>query len=199
MGIRFTHQKQQALTCGDTSGTVINPFFIHAAQSIGTHLCEGVDRSPAMIKLHARYVQTSLELLTEISEGHDWELKAQVMLWVASGSIVMRLGSLTASYIEKSCDAIDAGGLQFIPTYGRPPAFSEDLHERLSALSQIIYFENFIFLTCGGPEPTRTARIEKEFRHQLQVSTVPRHTTFRLPILAFRSRKSIRYCSRYAH
>ena len=151
-----------------------------------------------MIKLHARYVQASLELLTEISEGHDWELKTQVMLWVASGSIVMRLGVLTASYIEKSCDAIDAGGLQFIPTYGRPPAFSEDLHERLSALSQIIYFENFIFLTCGGPEPVRAARIEKEFRHRLQVSTVRRHTAFSLRILAFRCRKSTRCCSRYA-
>ena len=182
MGIRFTPEKQRALSGGDTSGTVIHPFFIYAAQSIGTHLCEGVDRSPAVIKLHARYVQTSLELLAEISEGRDWELKAQVMLWVASGSIVMRLGNLTASYIEKSCDAIDAGGLQLVPTYGRPPAYSEDLHEKLSALSQIIYFENFIFLTCGGPEPVRTARIEREFRQQLQVSALRSLPMFSLPI-----------------
>lgn len=182
LGIRFTSEKQRALSRGDTSGTVINPFFIHAAQSIGTHLCEGVDRSPAMIKRHARYVQASLELLTEISEGHDWELKAQVMIWVASGSIVMRLGNLTSTYVEKSCDAVDAGGLQFIPTYGRPPAFSEVLHERLSTLSHIIYLENFVFLTCGGAEPVRTARIEKEFRHQLQVSALCRPTMFSLRI-----------------
>lgn len=136
------------------------------------HFCDGLDKSPAMAKLQVKYVQASLELLIEVSRGSDWELKAQMMLWVASGSIVMRLLQLTPSYIKKSCDVVNMAGLQFIPTYGRPPQFSQDLHEKISVLSQIIYFENFWFLTCGGAEPTMTARIEYEFRHQLQVNTI---------------------------
>lgn len=75
--------------------------------------------------------------------------------------------------MQKSCEAVDTAGLQFVPTYGRPPVFSEALHEKLSVLSQIIYFENFLFLTAGGTEPMKTARIEKEFRYQLPV----RHTS----------------------
>jgi len=105
----------------------------------------------------------------EVSEGRDWELRAQVALWIVAGSIVMRMSRITFQYIEKSCETVNTAGLQFIPTYGRPPEFSEDLHEKLSVLSQIIYFENFLFLTCGGAEPTMTARIEREFRHRLQV------------------------------
>ena len=197
LGIRFTSEKQRALLHGDTSGTVINPFFIHAAQSVGMHLCEDVDKLPVMAGLHARYVQRSLELLTGIFEEQDWELRAQVSLWITAGSMIMRLNYLTPSYIKKSCEAIDAGGLQFIPTYGRPPAYSEDLHEKLSVLSQIIYFENFWFLTSGGPEPTMTARIEKEFRHKLQVRPVT--SSFLRCVFSIPIRKYIRYCSRSAH
>ena len=128
-----------------------------------------MDSSPAMAILQAKHVQKSLELLTQIFEGRDWELRSQVALWVTAGSIVMRLSDITTMYIKRSCEAVEMAGLQFIPTYGRPPAFSEDLHEKLSVLSQVIYFENFWFLTCGGAEPTMTARIEKEFRHKLRV------------------------------
>jgi hypothetical protein len=184
LGIRFTSEKQQALLQGDTSGTVLNPFFIHAAQSMGMHFCNGVYKFPAMAGLQAKYVQAALERVAEISRGRDWELRAQVALWVASGSILMQLGYLTPSYLEKSCEAVNMAGLQFIPTYGRPPPLSPHLHEKLSVLSQIIYFENFLFLTCGGAHPTMTTRIEKEFRHQLQVNTAC-HLMFTLRVQHF--------------
>lgn len=133
--------------------------------------CEGVEKSPAMIRLQAKYLQKSSELLVEIFKGRDWELRAQAALWVTAASIIMRLSYVTPLYLGKSCETVDMAGLQFIPTYGRPPALSEDIQEKSSVLSQIIYFENFWFLTCGGAEPTMTARIEREFRQQLQVST----------------------------
>ena len=185
LGIYFTSEKQQAILRGDTSGAVVNPFFIHAAQSMGMHFCDGLDKFPAMAGLQAKYVQASLELLTEISKGHDWELRAQVALWVVSGSMIMRLSYRTLSYIKKSCEAVDMARLQFIPTYGRPPPLSQDLREKLSILSQIIYFENFWFLTCGGAEPTMTARIEKEFRHQLQVNMACHLVMFTLRVQHF--------------
>ena len=154
---------------GDTSGAVINPYFIYAAQSLGMHFCGGIDDSPAMVRLQAKYAQKSFESLIDIIGGHDWELIAQAALWVVAGSIIVRLDHITRPYIKKTCDAVNTAGLQFIPVYGRPPEFSEDLHEKLSILSQIIYFENFLFLTCDGAKPTMTARLENQFRHQLQV------------------------------
>lgn len=152
------------------SGTAIHPFFIPAAHSLGMHFCEGMHDSPAMVALHAKYVQKSLELLMEVlKEIADWELQAQVALWITMGSIVMRLSHVTSAYVKKGCETINLGGLRFIPTYGRPPAFSEELHEKLSVLSQIIYFENFHHLAYDGPQPTMTARVEREFRHKLRV------------------------------
>ena len=159
------------------------------------HFCEGMDDSPAMARLQAKHLQTSLEILAEIYRGNDLELKARVALWVTAGSFILPFENLTSRYLRKTCEAIDTAGLRFIPTYGRPPEFSEDLHEKLSILSQALYFENFIFLTCGGAEPTVTAIIEKEFRNQLQVRhppSLPVRRVFSIP-----DRRSIRCCSKY--
>ena len=184
MGIRFTPEKQRALLHGDVSGAVIHPFFIPGVQSLGMHFCDGMDNSHAMIRLQARYLRTSLDLLADIFKGHDWELRAQVALWATAGSIVLRRSDTAHLYIRKGCEAINTAGLQFIPSYGRPPKFSEMLHEKLSVLSQTIYFENFLFLTCNGAEPTMTARIEEEFRYRLQVrstSSDHQHRVFSVP------------------
>jgi len=66
--------------------------------------------------------------------------------------------------------------LQFIPTYGQPPEYSEEFRERSTILSQAIYFENYMFLARGGLEPKLTVRIEREFRHELQVRTGDMYT-----------------------
>ena len=133
-----------------------------------------MDNSPAMIRLRAEHAQMSSDSLVGILKICDCELVAQAAVLVIAGSIILRLNEATRLYIQRSSEAINAAKLQFIPTYGQPPEYSEGLHERLSALSQIIYFENFLFLVCGWAEPTVTTRIEMEFRHQLRV----RPTTF---------------------
>jgi hypothetical protein len=149
----------------------IHPFFIHAAQSMGMCFCEGIDDSPAMVRLNARHLQSSLEYSADIFKGCDWELQAQAALFATAAAINLSSTYSALLYMRKGCEAVNGGGLQFVPTYGRPPPFSEVLHEKLSVLSQIIYFENLLFLTCGGAEPTMTARIEKEFLCQLPVRT----------------------------
>ena len=169
LGFRFTSEKQQALLRGDTSGAAIHPFFIYCAQILGMYFCEGMDHSPAMVQLRAKHSQMADQSFADILKRHDWELMARLAVWIMGGSIVLRLSHITHLHIRECCEAVNTAGLQFIPTYGRPPEFSEGLHENLSVLSQIIYFENFLFLTCGGAEPTMTVRLEEEFRHQLPV------------------------------
>jgi len=168
-GIRFTSEKQRALLRGDTSGVVVHPFFVYGAQVLGMYFCENMENSTAMIRLRAKNFQACFDLLMELDRGNDWELRVQIALWNVAGSIFLRLGDIAYAHARSSCEIVDKAGLQFIPTYGKPPVFSEELHEKLSVLSQIIYFENFLFLTCGGAEPTMTAKIEMEFRHQLRV------------------------------
>ena len=134
------------------------------------YFCEGMDNSPAMIRLRAKHIRMAAESLKGAAKTCNWELMAQAGVWVITGTIILRLNDIARRYIRKSCEAVNAAKLQFIPTCGQPPEpFSEGLLERLSALSQIIYFENFLFLTYSGEEPTMTARIEEEFRHKLRV------------------------------
>ena len=128
-------------------------------------------QTPAASHFQARYSQLVWEELAAIQKGDDDDFKAQVMLSISSCCLVFRWIDFARRYIQKACHAINTAGLQFIPVYGQPPEYSEEVRERSTVLSQVIYFENYLFLAYGRPEPKLTARIEKEFRHELQVGT----------------------------
>ena len=128
--------------------------------------------SPAMVRLHARQAQIAWECLVELLKSKNYGVTVQVVVQVAASYILMRMTQMGVLYIQKSYDAINAGGLRFVPTCGRPPEFSEDLHEVLVALSQTIYWSNYLFLTHGNPEPRATTRLEKEFRLELPVGDI---------------------------
>jgi len=154
---------------GDTSNTVVHPFFVPATAGIGMHLCAGVGDSSAMVRLLAKHSQLSFEQLAEITKGSDANLQAHAFLYYVAGSIYVRWPVFSRKYLRKACIALNAASLRFTPATGHPPGLAEDVRERLAVLSQIIYFENYMFLAVDGTEPKMTARIEKEFRHELQV------------------------------
>ena len=110
MGILFTSRKQRALLHGNTSGIIIHPFFIFSAQFVGMHFCRGMEDSPAMIKRQARHMQRCMELLVDIFNGRDLELRAQVALWAIAASIMMP-AIPRFLYIKRSCEAIETAGL----------------------------------------------------------------------------------------
>ena len=70
---------------------------------------------------------------------------------------------------------LNKADLRFLPVYGRPAELSEQVREDAAVLSQAIYLENYFYLTLGGPAPAMGARIEKEFRLDLQVRTIQFH------------------------
>jgi len=154
---------------GDTSNTVVHPFFVPATAGLGMHLCAGIENSPVMVQLHAKHGQLAFEHVAEIVKGSDAYIKAQIFLFVAVASLYARWPKFSRQYLTKACIAINAASLRFVPATGRPPGLREDVHERLAVLSQMIYFENYMFLAVDGVEPKMTDRIEKEFRNELQV------------------------------
>ena len=153
-----------------------------------------LDNTPATVRLQARRTQIGLECLAELFSGKDHRVKAQVATYVASGYAFINMPLTALLYIRKSYDFIKAGNLRFIPTCGRPPKFSEDLHETLAALSQTVYLANYLFLMCGGPEPHAIAGLEREFRQELPVCAF---TSVPLGIqLILHDSKPIRFSSR---
>ena len=168
-GTQFSGKKMDALMRGDQSNSVLNRAFVCGSHVLGMMGSVGTDDTPAMVRLHARRVQTAWESLADLFNGSDCRICVQAALLVASSHVYMCLPQMALLYIQKTCDFIKAGGLQFVPTCGRPPEFSEELHETLAALSQTIYWANYLFLMCGGPEPRATAKLEREFRQELRV------------------------------
>ena len=158
-----------ALLHGDQSGTVVDRAFVCGAQAFGMISSAGMDASPAMVRFHARRAQMAWESLAELFKGTDYRTCVQAAVLVASSHVYLCMPQTALLYIQKTCDLINAGDLRFVPTCGRPPEFSEELHETLVALSQTIYWANYLFLMRGGPEPRATAKLEREFRQELPV------------------------------
>jgi len=154
----------------------------------------GTDDMPAMVQFHARRVQKAWESVVELFKGNDYMFMVQAVVMLVSGYVYLRMPQVAILYIQKGCDLIQAGNLQFVPTYGRPPEFSEGLHETLAALSQVIYWTNFLFLMHGGPEPYATAELEKEFRCELLVGKIT--AIFLYIELTFHCSELIRFSSR---
>lgn len=169
LGIYLTREKQEALLRGDTSNIVINSIFVYQACSYGMHFVQDSVHVPDALNQQAKYAQLAWEELAKVQRGKDDYLKAQSMLSIGTCCVVFRWVDYARQYIQKACGVVNTTSLQFIPKYGHPPEYSEQVRERSTILSQVIYFENYMFLTYGGSEPNLTARIEREFRHELQV------------------------------
>jgi len=171
LGIYFGPEKRDALFRGDTSNAVVKRYFVYGFRAVGTYLCEVLDGSPAMVQLQARYFQEAWESFIEIYRT-DQRLAAQGMLLFVHSLIIM--GSLPdlQFYLLKVYDLIDNGDLRFLPVYGRPPELSDQVREDAAVLSQAIYLENYFYLALGGPAPTRTRKIEQEFRRDFQVRII---------------------------
>lgn len=172
LGIYLGMEKQEALLRGVTSNAVVNQHFVYGFQAVGMHLCEVPDESPAMVRLQARHGQKAWETLVEIYRTGDQKMKAQGLLYFVHALIIMGFPASSQLYLLKVCEIIDKGDLRFLPLYGRPSEFSEQVREDAAVLSQAIYLENYLYLTLGGPTPSMTARIEREFRLDLQVRMI---------------------------
>ena len=171
MGIYFTPQRQEALANGDLSGAVLHPFFVRKIMSFGMHYATILEASPPMVLFHARCIQKFWEELADIQKGDDLYLKVQSLLLITSGAVIVRLIELGRLYLWKMCKVLNEGDMRFVPKYGHPPPYSDEVHEKSTVLSQIIWMENYFFLTCDGERPRLTTRIEKEFRNELPVSS----------------------------
>ena len=77
---------------------------------------------------------------------------------------------MARSFLTTGCGAVNAANLQFIPTFGCPPELAEEVQESLTVLSQLVYLENYLFLTIDRMKSKMTTRLEKEFQRELQVS-----------------------------
>ena len=124
-----------------------------------------------MLRLLARYSQFAWETLIEVQKINDKKLIAQALLLLLHALVISGFTATAPLYLLRMCEAINKANLRFLPVYGRPPELSDEVREDVTVLSQAIYLENYFYLALGEPAPVMTARIEKEFRLELEVRT----------------------------
>ena len=135
---------------------------------VGMHFCD-VEHSPRIIRLRTKHAQRAYEQLAEINMGNNASLLVYALFFFAATALHVGFFELARHDLKKACIALNATRLRFIPDTERPPKLTDDVREQLVMLSQVIYLENYMFLAVDEREPTMTTRIEKEFRHELQV------------------------------
>lgn len=170
MGLRLRGDKQEAIMRGDLCGTVVHPFFVHQAHALGMHYCATLPNGKTAIIMQARYAQLTWESLADISRGKDRFLLLEAMFALASACVFLRWLDITQAYLLKAINLANEYHISFVPKNCPAPLFSGDVHEHIAQLSQLIYLENFLFLTKTGVEPKATSRLEKEFRTELEVT-----------------------------
>lgn len=158
---------------GDLCGTVVHPFFVHQAHALGMHYCAALPDGKTAIIMQARYAQLTWESMADISKGQDRFLLLEAMFALASSCVLLRWLSITKAYLLKAVQIANECHLTFVPEDSPAPTFSGGVHEHIVQLSQLIYLENFLFLTRNGTEPKATSRLEKEFRIGLEVTNLP--------------------------
>jgi len=168
-GIYLPGPKQDAVLRGDVSNAIVSPFFVHALAGLGMYFCAGVGHSSKWVQLRVKHAQRAFEQITEISGGSNADLTVQVSFSLTAMTLYSRWLDSARKCLTTTCIALNAADLRFIPATSRPPELTEDVRERLVVLSQIIYLESYMFLVVDGIEPKMTVRIEKDFRHDLQV------------------------------
>ena len=143
-------------------GTPIRPRLARSPTCYVSHFCTSVGDSPTMIRLHATHAQRALEQTLEASKTDNVEPKAHAYLPTTTPD-----GPPSPT---TGCSAVNATNIQFIPTFGRPPELGEEVQaQSLAVLSQLVYLENYLFLTVDRMRSKMTTRREKEFQRELQV------------------------------
>ena len=174
LGVYFRPEKREALLRGDTSNAVVNRHFVYGFQVTGMYLSKAPD-SPAVIRLLAGHTEKAWVSFFE-TRGL---LKAQGVVLIVHAFVIMGLPNMAPSFLQKAFEIINKADLRFLPVYGRPAELSEQVREDASVLSQAIYLENYFYLALVGPAPVMGARIEKEFRLDLQVRAIQFHCSTR--------------------
>ena len=63
------------------------------------------------------------------------------------GVCIYKTDAVDSLYLWKTCKIPNGADMGFIPKYGHPPPYWDVIHEKPTVLPQIIWMENYLFLT----------------------------------------------------
>ena len=172
LGAHLNLEELEGYLRGDRSKTAPSRGFVIWAHALGMLFSPDIGPTPSMILLFARRSHAVWECLADSNKIKDYWASVRTSTMIIVGGVLCCMPQASLVCIQETCDLIKEGNLRFIPTYGPPTEFSEDLHKAMVPLSQTIYWANYMFLTHCEPEPSATADLEREFRQELPVGDI---------------------------
>jgi len=165
-GLYFSSAKHQAIILGDTSGTVVHPFFIHFAQLAGCHFYQERRGEFFLLRLEAMYLDMVWDSFKDMIEDGDSFAVAQAYQLMSLAYFYSQHTHLGRKLFQKAIALFRTHWIDFsTPSL---PDLTESLQERMAFLGEAIYTEidcTFLF----GFVQEFTLDLEYGFRHELPV------------------------------
>jgi hypothetical protein len=162
-GVHLETRKQQALILGDLSNTIIHPFYVHFAHLVGCHMYQEYQGHFGLLYIQAVHLRLSLEALATMVEEDDPVSLARANHFMAMAHAYTRNVRSSKYYLRKTVDIIQRRQIRCVPisrtdsahheskVLTKVPPFSEEVHERVVFLAQMLYAGTFVYL-AGQPE-----------------------------------------------
>jgi len=177
LGFRFTSAKQEAILSGDLSNTIIHPFFIHFAHLFGCNMYQEHRGHYSHLLLLDAHLHFARDALLSMKEGDDPLSFAQACFLMFLVCIYNQNIYLGSRYMKLVAGTIKRNDIRFVPRHtvgymanqhiNSPVSeFSEEVHERGSFLSEVLYSEVDLILLTGGKE-TALLDLHTQFQQEL--------------------------------
>ena len=169
-GLYIPPAKQRAIILGDTSGTVVHPFFIHIAQLGGCHFYQERRGEFFLLHLQAMYLDMVWDAFKDMAENDNSFVATQAYMLMSLAYLYGHNGHLGRKFFQKAIALFRPHWIDF-STFP-PPDLTDPLRERIAFLCGAIYSEidcNFMF----GFVQEFTVDLEHSIRYELPVSSRP--------------------------
>jgi hypothetical protein len=156
-GLYFPQSKQQAIIIGNTSGTVVHPFFIHFAQLAGCHFYQERRGEFFLLHLEAMYLDMVWDSFRDMTKDDDSFDAAQAYQLMALAYLYSQDSDRGRRFFQKSIALFRTHWIDF--SISPPPDLTESLWERIAFLGEAIWTEIDCAFMFG---------IEQEFTSDLE-------------------------------
>lgn len=169
VSFRFTTPARKAILQGDLSGKAIHPFFVHYGAMAGSNLYQEYHRDYSLMHILEQHLESACREMARMKEETNPLAFAQAHHLMSLACSYNQNVTLAERFLEKAIDIVQRNDIRFVPNKKGPlPGLTEEVHERVSFLCELIYSEIQMRIMTGKVGEF-CVQLHKQFREDLPV------------------------------
>lgn len=179
-GVYFPPPKLEVFLRGDTSSTILHPFFIHFGHLCGSQFYQEEHGQYFLLSIQAGHLLLSQEALKTMQEKGDPFTYAQAHFYMGFAYTYARSVVLGNRLLKRAVEVIRRNNIRFVPMstgdlaeHNLVSAVVEPLdlmRERVTLLSGVVFI-GIIFYLVGQPALVLGFTFEDDYKSAMPVST----------------------------